>query len=319
MAAEQTPGYDLLRFNERQFLPPRDEMQRRLEAHPFKDEIFQYLKQYNVPVEVVLLWSERGGVVLSDLGILRHMIAGNIIIYPFNPRQLSTNSYDVTLGEDYYRLEENSRAPARFRTPRRQSLVHDAYRDRKFHTFAPLPGDLGEEIPEILVYNPLDQTDIESDWIKCEAESALVVQERYGIHLKGALPDDKVILLRPHEMILAHTREFIGAGNIVTTTISGRSTSGRNLLEICSDAFSGDIGFINRWTMEIKNKAGMVAVPLFVGERYAQIIFSESGIPAKAYGRNNNSSYQKGQTIEEVIKNWRPEMMLPRMRRLKKQ
>lgn len=318
MVAEQTPRYDLLRFDEQQFFPPRDEMQRRLETHPFKDGILQYLKQHNVPVEVILLWPERRGVVLSDLGILRHMLAGNIIIYPFDPRQLSTNSYDVTLGENYYRLEENSRTHARFKTPRRRhSLVHDAYGGRDLHTFAPSQRDFDKEMPEILVYNPLDQTDVESDWIKCEAESVLDIEARYGIHLAGALPDDQVILLHPHEMILAHTQEFIGARNIVTTTISGRSTSGRNLLEICSDAFSGDIGFINRWTMEIKNKAGKVAVPLFVGERYAQIIFSESGVPAKAYGRN--SSYQEGQTIEEVVRNWRPEAMLPMMKRLKKQ
>jgi dCTP deaminase len=40
---------------------------------------------------------------LSDKGIKRHMDKGTIVIEPFIPENLSTSSYDVTLGPFYYR------------------------------------------------------------------------------------------------------------------------------------------------------------------------------------------------------------------------
>lgn len=39
---------------------------------------------------------------LSDKRIIDEMQKGNIIIEPFDPRQLGTNSYDVRLGPNYY-------------------------------------------------------------------------------------------------------------------------------------------------------------------------------------------------------------------------
>src|SRR4051794_8662735 len=41
--------------------------------------------------------------VLSDRAILAHMQLGNVIITPFTLNNLSTSSYDVTLGRYYYR------------------------------------------------------------------------------------------------------------------------------------------------------------------------------------------------------------------------
>jgi dCTP deaminase len=40
---------------------------------------------------------------LSKPAILEHMGNGNIVIEPFNEKQLGTNSYDVRLGEFYYK------------------------------------------------------------------------------------------------------------------------------------------------------------------------------------------------------------------------
>ena len=41
--------------------------------------------------------------VLSKPDILKHYKAGNIIIDPFNPSNLSNTSYDVRLGKNFYR------------------------------------------------------------------------------------------------------------------------------------------------------------------------------------------------------------------------
>jgi deoxycytidine triphosphate deaminase len=43
----------------------------------------------------------------SDKAILKHMDVGRIIIEPFNRENLSTSSYDVTLGEYYYRQQHD--------------------------------------------------------------------------------------------------------------------------------------------------------------------------------------------------------------------
>ena len=40
---------------------------------------------------------------LSNKAILRHIDGGKIVIHPFDKANLSTSSYDVTLGEYYYR------------------------------------------------------------------------------------------------------------------------------------------------------------------------------------------------------------------------
>jgi hypothetical protein len=40
---------------------------------------------------------------LSDKAIMRHMKLGTVIIEPFEPSNLSTSSYDVTLGQYYFR------------------------------------------------------------------------------------------------------------------------------------------------------------------------------------------------------------------------
>ena len=39
---------------------------------------------------------------LSDKRIMEEMARENIVIEPFEPRQLGTNSYDVRLGPYYY-------------------------------------------------------------------------------------------------------------------------------------------------------------------------------------------------------------------------
>jgi len=46
-------------------------------------------------------------VLLSDRRIRQAMDTGNIVIEPFEPRQLGTNSYDVRLGEFYFEPNRN--------------------------------------------------------------------------------------------------------------------------------------------------------------------------------------------------------------------
>lgn len=278
-------------LDEGRFLPSSELQKENLSRHPFKKEILLYLEKSSVPIDAVLSWPSREGGTLSDLGILRHMIAGNITIDPFNSNHLNPNSYDVSLGKFYYSTSID----------KSQSIVGEVT-DWAVFRVATHATD---------VYNPQDPECIKKIWRgPLNALNVNETERKYGIRLKGIDRSEKVILLSPQQMILCHTEEFIGGRNIITTEISGKSTAGRNFLEICSDANTGSIGFINRWTLEIVNKSFSLAIPLIVGEQYAQIVFKRSQISAQSYRGN----YQQGATIEEIKNAWIPSLMLPKVK-----
>lgn len=118
---------------------------------------------------------------------------------------------------------------------------------------------------------------------------------------------DRYILLSPGESILAHTREFVGGLNHITTMVKARSSMGRSNVTICRDAGWGDINFVSRWTLEITNNSTSPIV-LPVGARIGQIIFFYTGIPDTVY----TGKYQEGNTIKEIVEKWSPSMLLPK-------
>lgn len=290
------------------YYPRPDVMRQRFEESPQKEEVLEYLEKWGVPVEVLLHWPERSGAMLSDLGILRHMVAGNVVIHPFRAEQLGPNSYDVTLGAQYLRWSENSEGLPRLNPPQRVTV--DVFSGGRSHVLPSVPSK-----PNFDTYNPLDPGNVQFVWRPGILWEASSLERECGVHFEGIKPDDEIILLNPHEMILAHTAEFIGGVNVVATTIAGKSTAGRNMIEVCSDAYFGNIGFYNRWTLEIRNKSNKRAIPLIVGQPYAQIIFFESQPTA----RNYSGTYQTVSTLGGMRELWKKdpyEQMLPKMKRL---
>ena len=155
---------------------------------------------------------------LSDKKILEHKKAGTIVIEPFTRKNLATSSYDVTLGEWFFREQQ----------PKYNHSLYNIW--SKEHT--------------------------EHVWGANKVERAVIAKEafkKYKFEWDGISPNDKVIMLRPGETILAHTNEFIGGRDIVTTMMKARSSMGRNFIEVCKCAGWGDVGYVNRWTMEITN------------------------------------------------------------------
>ena len=212
---------------------------------------------------------------LSDKKILAEMKKGDIIIHPFKRANLATSSYDVSLGEHYFREQR----------PKYYNTLYNVYdresTDRVWGT-----------VPEKAV-KAKDVFDKSFDYV-------------------GISPKDKVILLGPGETILAHTEEFIGGKHHITTMMKARSSMGRNFIEVCKCAGWGDVGFTNRWTMEITNNSSHYTIPLVVGRRIAQIIFFETGeILAADYTREGK--YQQGTGLKSLKKSWTPESMLPRL------
>ena len=212
--------------------------------------------------------------VYSNTEILDAIERGHIIFHPFQKQHINGSSVDVTLGEWYYRTDAKN---------------------------------------DIQVYNPFDEAAVREYFGK--PQQAIEHKKWCQEHKESPfvnIPDDHpIIVLNPGERILAHTHEFIGIKPPGTTSMQSRSTWGRNGVAVCFDAGWGDPGYINRWTMEIYNLNKLHSVVLPVGERIAQIVFQHTGPVAGEYS-NLSGKYQNASSVDELIKNWTPEQMLPR-------
>ncbi len=217
--------------------------------------------------------------VFSNKQIIEALKEDHIVCSPFNPRHVSHASLDVTLGYYYYRTERSKDHP---------------------------------------VYNPFDEGDVSRYF-----EGALKAvphkqwcQENGMKPLKGIPANHPVIPVRPGERILAHTHEFFGIKPPGACEVKSRSSWGRNGIAVCFDAGWIDPGYINRLTLEIYNLNEKEIMLLPVGERIAQIVFHETGEVEGNYGAGRHSGfsgkYQTGTDLKTLIKNWKPELMLPR-------
>lgn len=213
---------------------------------------------------------------LSDRRILEEMKKGDIVIVPFTREHLATSSYDLTLGDYYFREQ-----PPKYN--------HN-------------------------LYNIWNKAHTEHVWGKKAyvAEKASEVFKKYNFNYVGIERNDKIILLRPGETILAHTNEFIGGKNHITTMMKARSSMGRNFIEVCKCAGWGDVGYINRWTMEITNNSKHYAIPLVVGRRIAQLVFFETG-PILERDYTKTGKYASSTDIKVLQKTWKPAMMIPQL------
>lgn len=217
--------------------------------------------------------------VYSNTQIRQALEEGHIVCVPFNPKHVAHASLDVTLGFYYYRTGQAQRG---------------------------------------FVYNPFDQNDVKRYF--GEVQQAVPHQEwcnTNGVKLLENIPaDHPVIPLRPGERILAHTHEFFGIKPPGAYQVKARSSWGRNGVSVCFDAGWVDPGYLNRLTLEIYNLNEHETVLLPIGERIAQAVFLETGPVEGSYGEGRDGGfsgkYQQGKDLDEIIPNWRPEMMLPR-------
>lgn len=214
---------------------------------------------------------------LSRNAILRYRDSGNIIIEPFDDRKLKTTSYDVSLGEWFWRESH----------PEGGTTIHNIY----------------------------DESSTRRVWKgPYQAEGVWEVAKRLGMEFSNIKPSDRVILLKPGETILAHTEEFVGGRHNVVAKMYARSSLGRNFVEVCKDAGWGDVGYFNRWTMEVTNNSQFFIIPLVVGRRIGQMIFYQvEPLQSAPDYVKEGGKYQKSQDIEEVKKTWHPESMIPQM------
>ena len=80
-----------------------------------------------------------------------------------------------------------------------------------------------------------------------------------------------LFILEPGAYILAHTIEIVGSTKYATL-LKARSTFARCGIDICASAGFGDVGYVNHWTLEIKNNTRN-SIILQPKMRVAQIAF----------------------------------------------
>ena len=207
---------------------------------------------------------------LSDKTIKKEINNGNIVISPYEESNLNTSSYDVRLGEYYFR--EN-------------------------------------KLKDKLFYNFYDEVHVKNLW--GEPLQAITAKELFDKPPVGIYENEKIILINPGETILGHTDEFIGGKNHITTMMKARSSLGRNFIQVCKCAGWGDVGFTNRWAMEISNSSQAHTIALVVGRRIAQIVFFDTGeIEGNDYA--TSGKYQTTDDMDKLKKEWDPYSLVPK-------
>ena len=216
--------------------------------------------------------------VYSNIDIKNAIEKKHIICHPYQEKHVSEASLDVTLGYYYYRIEKKD---------------------------------------ERTIYNPFDKDDVARYFdgpYKAITHSQWAKQNGFNL-VKNIPPDHPVISLKPKERILAHTVEFFGILPPGACEIRSRSSWGRNGIAVCFDAGWIDPGYINRLTLEIFNLNDRETILLPVGERIAQAIFHKTGPVEGNYGNGRDGfsgKYQKGTNLDEIIRTWSPDSMLPK-------
>ncbi len=210
--------------------------------------------------------------VVGNAELIAGIIDGIFVIDPFDPDLVSSSSYDVRLGGNFW---------------------------------------VAEAVGHRVDFSPYDEESVRR-YYKGPYRAVTHAQwcEEHERHpFRGIGEDELIIVLKPGECILAHTGEYIGAAYGATTMMKAKSSLGRINISACDDAGWGDVGYVNRWTMEIRNKNQNVWVPLVVGMPIAQMVFFWVAGSTINYG--DAGHYQVGLDLTAIKENWHPDSMLP--------
>lgn len=285
--------------------------------------------------------------VLSKNKILQGIEDGRVIIEPFNLSQLNTVSYDVTIGDFFYREDGFS---STYRNDKNEidALMLCILIFNSFGSYLMLVEGkwllwlVWILISIILYFGTKQILNITSpkvvqllnakssiklweqdysvaipyrEWLarQCtflssELQEQQKMKSKYNIDYNLS---DLVIEIGPGENILAHTREFIGSKKNITTSMQARSTVGRTCIAVCKCAGWGDINYFNRWTMEITNFSN-TRILMRVGDPIAQIIFFTVATDInETLDYTQGGHYQTTNDLQKLKNEWKPRNMLP--------
>lgn len=238
----------------------------------------------------------------SDTELKVALELGHIICDP-EPRKINGSSIDVTLGHYFYHAGTARRVGGIFNPFDKADVERYFGEAKRALPLAEVRKKLGKEILLLIKDGLISREEGSERYDRFEALE----------QLQGIPEDHPIVILRPGERILGHTNEFIGIKPPGTTSMQSRSTTGRFGVAACFCAGWGDPGYINRWTMEINNLNEHEYVPIPVGYRIAQIVFSMTGPVDIEYSKATGKYQSSGSDdLVQVKRLWKPEQMLPR-------
>lgn len=190
---------------------------------------------------------------------------------------------------------------SRFRDQLMQILIHGGYAPHFTKTIT--PNSTNPVRLEGAIQNDTSDRGEKDGWkifLGTEGESELNKKDNF---LSYSLQGDVYCITVPNHLVFAQTARCDKEGVVESCT---------QPVIVSNCAGWGDIGFTNRWAMEITNNSRYYSIPLVVGRRIAQIVFFDTD------GTNNTTyeisgKYQKGSELEDIKRNWKPEDLLPKM------
>ena len=153
------------------------------------------------------------------------------------------------------------------------------------------------------------------EWVVEEVESSTILFLDEELQTNKIWQEPRFIsgnfIVAPGAFFLTHTMETIGSHKYATL-LKARSTIARVGLDICASAGFGDVGYVNKWTLEIKNNSKN-HIELKPGMRLAQISFQEVKGYTQYQGAYKQNYVQKYTDGESYQIEWKPEDMLPKL------
>ena len=123
--------------------------------------------------------------------------------------------------------------------------------------------------------------------------------------------DHDLIPFMPSETVLCHTEEFFGSVRGSVPKIATKSTMARLGIDICGSAGFGDVGYINRWTLQIRNNSPN-PIHLEAGVKIGQVYFEELyGGTLETYSGEYQSHFSS-YNYDDMLAVWKPEHMMPK-------
>lgn len=238
--------------------------------------------------------------VLSDKDIISGMHDDEIVIFPFNDKQLNSGSYNIKLGNYHYMALRDGYVPG---TPYGTSFSISADTDI-YSTILGWsmgnPEEWRDKVVDIFPNQYGEPPTVEPLWSPCRTGD---------------------IILKPGDVALCHSEEFIGSLTGSITELRARSTLMRNCLALAPSAGWGDVNFVNRWGFTIHNY-GHRTIRLHPGDEIGQIIFLRIESVLNLYHGSYVQKVEKQVTDEEyseycrkLVENWEPTQLLSAVQR----
>lgn len=248
--------------------------------------------------------------VLSRPAIIEALKDSQILLTPMDERCIKGSSVDVRLGDWYYAEQDTKhRFSLRWETELKGSC---SLVGLKVHE--PIVKFTGVDMPKqyesVPMLNPYDPASVKSMWGEPKQAQPL------DYDLPGIPKGTPVIVMPPKSVFLAHTHEFIGSLHPeITFMVKARSSIGRNRVRICACAGWGDQGYASRITLELANDSEYRHVVLVPGRRIGQVVFiPTTPLPVEEmYKGKYQPKDSFGKSFAELLADWKPENMLPRM------